>query len=136
MPNKWDRAVDSFQRAHDDFQFQLCDFYTYTTSYDDTTGEVSITQDQTFSANCEVIQPSQSNIDRDRYGVETNVDVVLRIKKDETFINNLDLMGDDAEYQSQVKTASGKRFKLIDTIFEQESGFVTAPATESSAPDE
>jgi hypothetical protein len=134
--SKYDRVRDAYHRAHDDFDFQLCTFYTYTTSYDASTGETSITQDQTHSANCEVLQPSQSNLDQERYGVETNVDIVLRLRKDETFISSLDLMGDDVEYQSQVETASGKRFKLIDTIFEQDSAFITTPATESSAPDE
>lgn len=134
--SKWNRVLDSFQRAHRDFEFQLCTFYEYTTSYDATTGEITITQTDTHSARCEVLQPSDANIDRNRYGVDTNIDVVLRISKAETFISSLDLMGDDAQYQSQVQTASGKRFKLIDTIFEQESGFVTAPATESSPPDE
>jgi len=133
--SKWTRVVDSFQRAHTDFEFQLCTFYTYTTSYDDTTGEQSITQDKTFTTRAEVLQPSQADIDRNRFGVDTTIDIVVRLKKSETFINNLDLMGDDAEYQSQVETASGKRFKLIDAIYEQESGFVTVPATESDAPD-
>lgn len=134
--SKYDRVRESFQRAHEDFEFQLCTFYTFSTSYDASTGETSITQDTTYSANCEVLQPSQANVDRERYGLEAEIDIVVRIRKDETFISSLDLMGDDAEYPSQVETAAGKRFKLIDTIFEQESGFVTAPATESDKPNE
>lgn len=134
--SKWNRVKDTFQRAHEDFEFQLCTFYTFTTSYDDTTGETSISQDNSYSANCEVLQPSSSNIERDRYGVDTDIDIVLRLKKTETFISSLDLMGDDAQYQSQIETAKGKRFKLIDTIYEQESGFVSIPATESDPPNE
>lgn len=134
--SKWNRVKDTFQRAHEDFEFQLCTFYTFTTSYDDTTGETSISQDNSYSANCEVLQPSSSNIERDRYGVDTDIDIVLRLKKTETFISSLDLMGDDAQYQSQIETAKGKRFKLIDTIYEQKSGFVSIPATESDPPNE
>lgn len=136
MPNKWDRVRDSFQRAHTDFQFDLCAFYIYDTSYTPSSGEVSISQSTTHTANAELIKPGNANVNLEAYGTESNIDIVVRLKKSETFISSLHFMGDDAEYQSQVETPSGKRFKLIDSIYEQQSGFVSIPATESTAPDE
>jgi hypothetical protein len=136
MPTKWERAIDSFQRAHDDFEFDLCDFYVYGTTYTPSTGEQSISQTSTHTANAELVKPSNSNVDLEAYGTESNIDIVVRLKKSETFISNLDFMGDGSEYPSQVETPSDKRFKLIDSIYEQMSGFVTIPATESGAPNE
>jgi len=137
MVNKFERTRQAFERAHDDLNYQLCTFYIYSTSYDPSTGKnnIDVNNPTTHAANVEVIQPSNANVSRDVFGTDSEIDVMFRLKDSETFISSLDVMGDDAEYPSQVETASGKRFKAVDTIFEQDSGFVSMPGVETSPPE-
>lgn len=134
MPSKWDRVRDTFQRAHDDLQFELCTFYNYTTSFDQEFDDQTITQSNSWQANCSVSRPSNSDFAFAAYGTDAEIDIVLRAKKSETFISNLNTASNNSEYISQVEIASGRRFKIIDTIFEQDSGFVAMPCTEAEAP--
>lgn len=119
----------AFKRMDADLEFETVAYYTYTESYDPSTGETTVTRNSAGTYQCEVLQPSNSATMRELWGTDSNIDVGIRIDDSVGFLSDLEVYGDASQQASEAEVGD-HTYVLQDKIPEPISGFVLMPATE------